>query len=367
MNLKKLLITLAKIIGSLAIVGCLFYLAVNTGEKRAAFLKLLQQQKEWDYLIGGFLVLLLAVVITMVRWWYLVRALGIDFSLRDALRIGFLGYLFNLAPAGIVGGDMLKAWILAREKPGNRAKSFASVIVDRIVGLYVLFLFAAAGIFISGLWYYADAYIHWICVGVLIATAVSTIGIAMILVPGFLEGPLVRAIVRIPKAGHAIGSLLDAIKIYRSKRLVLFLTSLATIPVHSLLTVSIYLLALGLGFGQVPFRDYFAIYPVSGIASTIPLNAGPAEAGIMLFYQTSVLQLPEASRPEKPPASSNKELKEAAWQEGLILALVYRFSTLLIAPIGAAYYFLGGRREVTEVLHEAEEDSEVARVLAECK
>ena len=121
----------------------------------------------------------------MVRWWYLVRALGIDFSLRDALRIGFLGYLFNLVPAGIVGGDVLKAWILAREKPGNRAKAFASVIVDRIVGLYVLFLFAAAGIFISGLWYYPDDYIHWICIGVLIATAVSTIGIAMVLVPGF--------------------------------------------------------------------------------------------------------------------------------------------------------------------------------------
>ena len=43
-------------------------------------------------------------------------------------------------------------------------------------------------------------------------------------------------------------------------------------------------------------------------------------------------------------------------QQGLILALVYRLSTILIAPIGAAYYFLGGRSEVTEVLHEAEED-----------
>jgi hypothetical protein len=298
------------------------------------------------------------VVITLVRWWYLVRALGIDFSLRDAFRIGFIGYLFNLLPAGIVGGDVLKAWILAKEKPGNRARAFASVIVDRIVGLYVLFLVAAAGIFISGLWYYANFFVHWICcVGVLILTAVATIGIAMILVPGFLEGRLVSAIVGIPKVGPAIGSLLDAIKIYRSKRSVLFLTSLATIPVHSLLTISIYLLASGLGFGQVPFRDYWSIYPVSGIASTIPLNAGPAEAGIMLFYQASVLQLPGASGAEKPTAGSIEDLKAAAWQEGLILALVYRLSAILVAPIGAVYYLLGGRSEVTDVLHEAEEDA----------
>ena len=61
------------------------------------------------------------IVLTLIRWCFLVRALGITFSIRDALRIGFLGYLFNLSPAGIAGGDLLKAVMLAREHPGNRA------------------------------------------------------------------------------------------------------------------------------------------------------------------------------------------------------------------------------------------------------
>ena len=121
---------------------------------------MLQQPKAWGLLLGGFVVLLMAVVITIVRWCYLVRALGIDFSLPDAMRIGFIGYLFNLAPMGIVGGDLLKAWMLAREKPGNRAKALASVVVDRIVGLYVLFLVAAAGVFITGFWDIPDAMVH---------------------------------------------------------------------------------------------------------------------------------------------------------------------------------------------------------------
>ena len=151
---------------------------------------MLQQPKAWGLLVGGFLALVVAVVITIVRWCYLVRALGIDFSLPDAMRIGFLGYLFNLAPMGIVGGDLLKAWMLSREKPGNRAKAFASVIVDRIVGLYVLFLVAAAGVFITGFWDYPDAIVHRICWAVLIVTFVSTVGIVLVLLPGFLEGPL---------------------------------------------------------------------------------------------------------------------------------------------------------------------------------
>ncbi len=192
MNRKELLITLAKITVSVGIIGYLFYSAVNTPEGREAFVKMLQQPKAWGLLLGGFFALLMVVLITIVRWCYLVRALGIELSLRDAMRIGFIGYLFNLAPMGIVGGDLLKAWMLAREKPGNRAKALASVVVDRIVGLYVLFLVAAGGVFITGFWDIPDAMVHRICWAVLIVTFVSTVGIVLILLPGFLEGPLMQ-------------------------------------------------------------------------------------------------------------------------------------------------------------------------------
>lgn len=348
MNLKKLLITLAKIVLSLGILGYLFYSAVNTPEGREAFVKMIQQPKAWGLLIAGFVTLFLAILITIVRWRYLVHALGIELSIPDSMRIGFIGYLFNLAPMGIVGGDLLKAWMLAREKPGNRAKALASVVVDRIIGLYVLFLVAAAGVFVTGSWGDPDALIHRICWAVLIVTFVSTVGIVLVLLPGFLEGPLMRWLTRIPKIGGAIESLLQAIQIYRSKRLVLFLSSLLTIPVHSLLALSMFLLAMGLGFNKVSGWDYLAVYPISGILSTIPLPAGPAETGIVFFYKTALLRA-------VPGVESL-----IARQEGLVLALVYRLSTILIAPIGAAYYFLGGRSEVTEVLHEAEEEGDGA-------
>jgi hypothetical protein len=257
------------------------------------------------------------------------------------MRIGFLGYLFNLAPiGGIVAGDSLKAWMLSREKPGTRARAFASVIVDRIIGLHVLFLVATGGVFVTGFWNLPDRTTHSVCVGVIAITVVATLGIAWLLVPGVLEGSFVQSLTRIPKIGRAVGSLLDALRLYRSNRLVLFLSALMTIPVHTLLTFSVILIALGLRFTTVPWEDYFAIYPVSGIASTIPLSAGPTELGIVVLYSQSMLR-------------ATSDLAGAA-QQGLVLALIYRLSTILIAPIGAAYYFLGGRNEVTEVLHEAE-------------
>ena len=39
--------------------------------------------------------------------------------------------------------------------------------------------------------------------------------------------------------------------------------------------------------------------------------------------------------------------------QGLVVALVYRLITLLIAALGVFYYF-GNRREMAEVIHEAE-------------
>lgn len=342
-NLKTLLIILVKIVSSLGIFAYLFYTA-NTPAGREAFAELLKKSPVWGMLIAGFAALLAAVLITMVRWCYLVRALGIELSLSDAFRIGFIGSLFNLVPMGIVAGDLLKAWILAHEKPGNRGKALASVIVDRIIGLYVLLLVASAGIFLTGIWNLPDAAVHGICWTVLMITAGSSLGIAMILIPGFLEGPLMRAITRIPVVGPAIDGLLQAILIYRSKRLVLFMTSLMTVPVHCLLSFSLFFPALGLGFGTLSWIDYFAIYPISGMLQTIPLPAGPTESGIVFFYKTALLR-----------ATNNGVDVAAASSQGLILALLYRMTNIMIAPIGAVYYFLGGRKEVQEVMHDEEE------------
>jgi uncharacterized protein (TIRG00374 family) len=351
-SLRQHLITLAKIVGSLAVLGILFYFSLSTPEKRQAFAAMLAKPKDWGlenwgWLLLGFLLLFTAVSITFVRWRYLVHALGVDLSLKDTLRISFLGYMFNFLPTGIAGGDLLKAWMLGREKPGNRAKALASVVVDRIVGLYVLFLVGVTGIIATGFWSNPDPWAHRICVGVLIVTAVSTIGITLVLIPGFLESKFVQAFTRLPKVGHAIESLLEAIIIYRSRRVVLFWSCVMTVPVHVLLTLSLFVLALGLGFRAVPMHEYFVIYPISGMAQTIPLNAGPAEAVIFFFYKAAWAQLGPAAAGLGDPE-----------QQGLILAIVYRIVTLLITPIGAAYYFLGARSEVKDVMHEIEEEEE---------
>src|SRR5262245_22961942 len=63
---------------------------------------------------GACLLYLVALMITFFRWHTLVRALGLSFALRDAVRLGFIGNVFNLVIPGAVGGDVIKAAYLCR-------------------------------------------------------------------------------------------------------------------------------------------------------------------------------------------------------------------------------------------------------------
>ena len=41
-----------------------------------------------------------ALVVTFLRWHRLVTALGLPFRVRDAIRLGFIGNVFNLVIPG---------------------------------------------------------------------------------------------------------------------------------------------------------------------------------------------------------------------------------------------------------------------------
>jgi hypothetical protein len=338
--LKKVLITTAKVSISVMILVYLFWNTTHGKDGGKAFSAMLQQPKHWDFLVGGALLTVVGTLLTLIRWCYLVRALGIPLPMRDALRIGSIGCMVNLLPMGIVGGDVVKAVMLAHEHPGNRAKSAASVIVDRIIGLWVLFVVALVGVWLSGYWRVPIPEIHHIFQVLLVVTVVSTVGIVILLLPGVLDGSWVGYLTRIPRIGRTIGSLVDAGHMYRRNLPVLFLSSVVTIGVHCTFTLAVYFVACGLPGNHLPLKTQFAVYPVSAVANTLPLPAGPFEAVLEFFYT----HVHEAGC-------------EIAKGQGLIVALIYRLFGALIGVIGLIYY-LRGRSEVAEVMHEVEEEGQ---------
>lgn len=82
------------------------------------------------------------IAITFIRWYLLVRAQDLPFTLRDAFRLGLVGYFFNTFLPGAVGGDLLKAAFLAREQE-RRTVAVSTVLIDRGIGLWGLIALAA--------------------------------------------------------------------------------------------------------------------------------------------------------------------------------------------------------------------------------
>ena len=100
------------------------------------------QPKRWDRLVLAQIVALTATVVGFLRWHILVRAFDIPFKVREALHLGFLGYLLNFVSFGSVGGDLFKAILVAKDRPEKRPEAVASVLLDRAIGLLGLVLLA---------------------------------------------------------------------------------------------------------------------------------------------------------------------------------------------------------------------------------
>jgi len=97
------------------------------------------------WLLAAVLVSFLLTVISVLKWHRLLRALGVDASRVELLRLYLMGGFAGLFLPGVVGGDVLRWRLSAHRLEGSSSAGVAaSILVERATG-------AAAVIFLSGL------------------------------------------------------------------------------------------------------------------------------------------------------------------------------------------------------------------------
>ena len=315
----------------------LIYRAVGSGSLN----QFLDADKNWRFLSLGFIACLAGILITFIRWKWLNNALGVPQTTRDAIRLGFIGYVFNFLPVGIVGGDLVKGVLLARKNQNAKAACAVSVIMDRVIGLYVMFLIGLAALLLTG-FYQNDHREAVIASRVMIwLSGISTAGFVFLLAPGSKIDWRRRTLKAVPFAGTFLTHLYDACVLYRGKMGVLTVSTLATVGVHTFFAVGLWLIALGL-WGRAPSpADHLVIYPIANIGSMIPLSAGPMEFFLDQLY------------PLFPCTAGEPFLLGY----GMVVGIAYRLITLLIAAIGGIYFF-SSRSEIKKAISKPEEDSE---------
>ena len=287
--------------------------------------------KQWGRLTLAFVLVLGGVGGTCVRWFFLVRTLGLPFRVRDALRLGFLGYLLNFVSIGAVGGDLFKAVFIAREQSNRRAKAVASVIADRVIGLYALLLLGSGAILMGDVLTRSDEVklIGQVTLSITAIGAILGLLFALLTVEKF-TAPLGWLPLNI---GRMVLRLVESLVLYRHKPGSVAAALGISLVTHTMFVSALYLIASGILQVAPSLGEHFVLGPLAMVAGAVPLM--PAGLGALEFALD--LLYVEVPTPGLAPG------------RGVLVALGYRLITIGVAGVGIVIYWVS-KREVRQLL-----------------
>jgi glycosyltransferase 2 family protein len=202
------------------------------------------------------------VALSFVRWYMLVRAQELPFALKDAFRLGLVGYFFNTFLPGSVGGDLLKAAFIAREHR-RRTVAVSTVLIDRGIGLWGLIALVAV---VGSVFWCADQsfFDHQpdllrvlrAANGLMAATLVLWVFLGVL--PERRAHRFAQRLLWIPKMGHVLAEFWRAVWLYRRRSLVVFTGLLMSMLGHVLNVFAFF-------FAATTFRPAAAVNYMPGL------------------------------------------------------------------------------------------------------
>ena len=329
------ILRILQLVVPLALIGWMIHLLVQ--EHPNTIEQLREQPKNWWMLALSTVVVFTGISFSFLRWYVLVAALRLPFQVKDAFRLGFIGYFMNFLSAGGVGGDVFKAAFMVREQKTRRSAALATIALDRFVGLYSLLLLtslvaqgAASGTPLEG---YVRM-LPWLAV-------VATIGFVVGLRVMGTDNRFSLWVRQFPFMKGAMHDLVNAARVYRKRKAAVATAVLMSLGLHLFIAGGHVLIAHGLFGNQGPtVREHLVMTPLSHVVAAIPITPGGLGT-----YEVTLSYLYD----EYPK-------NHAGEGRGLIVALCYRLQTLLIAAVGMFYCFAA---RTNPALHEVQAEEEV--------
>jgi glycosyltransferase 2 family protein len=285
------------------------------------------QQFGYSWFITGVVVFLVSVLLTFIRWRILLHALHIKCSYTDSIRLGFVGYVGSIFLPGSVMGDAFKAGFIMKENPGNRVGALASIVVDRIVGVYSLFLLSAIVglIYLNTIMNFQGERAHELRIAFAVICAIAGGGILFYGLFLFLpiQGRGFRAkIEKIRFIGKIMVKIFSAFMAYRRYPWAMVQSVLIGMLGHIGFVMSYYLAAQSLpGPGPTPdWQMHFVVIPFFMVFQAVPITPGGnlGVGDLVLGRLYTII--------------GGLELK------GILTSLIQRLMTWIVALIGLIWY-----------------------------
>ncbi len=240
---------------------------------------------------------LFGILLTFVRWFLLVRAQDLPFTLRDAIRLGLMGFFFSLFLPGSIGGDVVKAAFLAREQK-RRTVAAATALMDRAIGLWGLIWVVAVGGCIA--WFLGNpaisttARLQTAIISACVIVGATVAGWLLLgLLPEKRSQQFADWLERMPKVGMAVAELWRAGWMYRRRQLSVGVAILLSLTSHTAFATAFFFAGQTFQDPMKPtptptLAEHFVFFPIGEtvqVLSLTPGGAGVAEAGYAALYK----------------------------------------------------------------------------------
>lgn len=258
------------------------------------------------------------VLVRAYRWGTLVWALGVKVSWWRLVDLYFVGSFFSLVLPTGVGGDAVRMYELSQDSR-QTASAISSVLVDRFLGLFVLFSLAILAL--VGGYEMVSLQIRIMIAAVVVG---SVVGAALLLQRIWIE-----AVGRRLGLDRLLGRIRILRELYESIHLygpaALLRATLASLVFNLMLIMTNYLLGLAVGI-DLSLWYYFLFVPIISAALMIP-----SVGGLGVREATYVFLFGQAGVPRG---------------QAFALALAYDAVLVFTGLIGAVLYVVQGVRGV---------------------
>jgi uncharacterized protein (TIRG00374 family) len=236
--------------------------------------------------------------IASYRWNLLLRVQGVCLHVTDTIRLTLIGLFFGLTLLGSVSGDLVKMSLVKQHTKDNKAEAILTVMLDRILGLFGLFIVASFVVLFS-LPFLLELRQEYRPIQIAAFTVgLGSIGCALFVTLVVLRQRLLRFVwvdrivnysaEKLPVSLVSIlKRLVEALDLYRQNQWTILAAISLSIIVHSFFAFNLFIIGASVGENVLGLRDYFLASQVANVAAALPLTPGgigTRDAVIALFF-----------------------------------------------------------------------------------
>lgn len=299
--------------------------------------------------LAAFVLVFCSTIFTVERWRRLLWAVDVHIGFGSAFSLTLIGMFFSVALPGAVGGDIVKAYYLAKGQ-SQRAALVTTVIFDRLLGLYTMILTATlAGAVVWGYVWISGASPGWwngavqaLILFIFVLFAAFTVGGALFMSDSVSRTRLMKKALQMAPFREKVEKIYSAARKFGDNPTLALSAFGISFFGQFFLYGAIWILAMALELNELTVAQFLFVIPVCILINAIPAAPGGLGVGEIGFGAVFAL------------FGSGK---------GVELAVMYHAVSITIAVgLGGVIYFLHSRKEggmvtLKRLEDEREEDS----------